>query len=75
MCLCVHDTLNFAADQAEIEIFHGLKKTAASEMGSEPEMEGEVEAEQEHRERTEEKVQIFKTFTNVPRIDLYLHML
>lgn len=46
MCLCVYvwvcgvcaDPLNFAADQAEIEIY-GMKKTAAREMGSEAETE------------------------------------
>lgn len=35
MCLWA-DPLNFAADQAEIEIY-GIKKTAAREMGSEAE--------------------------------------
>lgn len=38
-CLCA-ESLNFAADQAEIEIFHGLKKTAAREQRTEVEMEG-----------------------------------
>lgn len=48
MCVCVSvslcecaEPLNFAADQAEMENFHGLEKTAAREMGSETEKWGE----------------------------------
>lgn len=36
LCVCA-EPLNFAADQAEIENFHGLEETAAREMGSETE--------------------------------------
>lgn len=37
--LCA-ESLNFAADQAEIENFHGLKKTAAREQRTEVGKEG-----------------------------------
>lgn len=43
-CVCA-ERLNFAADQAEIEIFHGLKKTAARESGSEAETGGRMDGE------------------------------